>query len=65
MEGNKEKQGQGGLGEMTEAAEMAYAAFGYVKEIAPLLLIIGGISVADLIIWFLIRLFKKMPTFKW
>lgn len=47
------------------AADMAYASFAYVTEISPLLLIIGAVSVADLFIWFIINLFKKLPKFKW
>lgn len=49
-----------------DESSLALDALGYVKMIAPLLLIIGAVSFADLIINFLIKLVKKIPSkFKW
>lgn len=50
---------------MEGANELALLAFNFVTtETGPLLLVIGAISVADLFVWFLIRLFKQLPKFK-
>ncbi|MNW21087.1 hypothetical protein D3C71_2218030 [compost metagenome] len=52
-----------------DASELALTAFNFVtRELGPVLLVIGAISVADLFIWFLIRMFKQLPfkgKFKW
>lgn len=39
-------------------------AFNYLKMFAPLFIVIGGLSFADLLITTLINVFKKMPK-KW
>lgn len=44
-----------------DESSLVMEALVYVKEISPLLLIIGAISFADLTIGYVVSLFKKMP----
>lgn len=41
------------------ASEMAIDAMYYVRDISPILLILGGVSFADITILFLVRLMKQ------
>ena len=44
---------------MGEASQIAIDAMMYVRELWPLLLILGGVAFADLVVHFLIRLMKS------
>jgi hypothetical protein len=41
------------------ASQMAMDAMIYVRDISPILLILGGVSFADITILFLVRLMKQ------
>lgn len=41
------------------ASQMAIDSMAYVREIAPLMLLLGAISFADLTVHFLVKLFKS------
>lgn len=45
-------------------SQMAIDSMAFVKEIAPILFLLGAISFADLTIQFLIKLFKSMKAGK-
>lgn len=47
-------------GSDVDASQLAIDAMQYVGGITPLLLLIGGISFADIMIHFLINLFKEL-----
>lgn len=50
-----------------DASQMAIDTMVYVREIGPILLILGAVSFADLVVLFLIRLMRagKIGKMKW
>lgn len=46
-----------------DANQLAEAAFNFILKFSPLVLIIAAVSVADLIVTFVIKLMKQAPTY--
>jgi hypothetical protein len=57
LEEQAEMQGRGD--NLMGASQMAMDAMVYVRDISPILLILGGVSFADITILFLVRLIKQ------